>query len=63
MSRASESQTLVALPLPQAKDDTISVDWYSPGQTRIVDVAGVRLTIRLVDRKGRRARIAITGLA
>lgn len=36
-----------------------SVDWYSPGQSRVVEVNGVRVEIRLVARRGRRARIAI----
>jgi hypothetical protein len=35
------------------------IDWYSKGQSRIVDFDGVKLTVRLVDRKGRRSRIAI----
>lgn len=37
-----------------------SIDWYAEGQTRIVEVNGVRVEIRLVGRQGRRARIAIT---
>lgn len=36
-----------------------SIEWYSEGQTRIVCVGGIRVSIRLVGRKGRRARIAI----
>jgi hypothetical protein len=37
-----------------------SIDWYSEGESRVVEVDGVRVTVRLVGRKGRRARIAIT---
>ncbi len=37
-----------------------SIDWYSEGQARSVDVDGVRITIRFVGRRGRRARIAVT---
>ncbi|MEX0937327.1 MAG: hypothetical protein WDZ59_05660 [Pirellulales bacterium] len=37
-----------------------SIDWYSEGQGRIVEVAGVRIKVRLVSRKGRKARIAIS---
>lgn len=37
-----------------------SIDWYAQGQGRVVEVNGIRLTVRLVDRKGRKARIAIT---
>ena len=38
-----------------------SIEWYAEGQTRIVDVDGVRIAIRFVGRRGRRARIAISG--
>ena len=37
-----------------------SIDWYAVGQSRDVVVAGVRVTVRFVGRKGRRSRIAIT---
>jgi hypothetical protein len=40
-----------------------SIDWYHEGQSRIVDVDGIRVTVRFIGRKGRRARIAITGPA
>jgi len=36
-----------------------SIDWYAEGQSRTVEVDGVRVTIRFVGRRGRRARIAI----
>src|SRR4029453_13171501 len=35
-------------------------DWYAEGQDRPVEVAGVRISIRFIARKGRRGRIAIT---
>jgi hypothetical protein len=38
-----------------------SIEWYSEGETRTVDVDGVEITIRFVRRHGRRARIAISG--
>jgi hypothetical protein len=37
-----------------------SVAWYHKGQCRTIEVEGVWITIRLVSRKGRRSRIAIT---
>jgi hypothetical protein len=37
-----------------------SVEWYYQGEERIVDVGGIRIAVRFVARKGRRARIAIT---
>ena len=36
-----------------------SINWYSEGEGRIVDVGGVTVTVRYVGRKGRRARILI----
>ena len=38
---------------------SVCIDWYSEGQTRVVEVNGVRVTVRFVGRNGRRARIAI----
>jgi hypothetical protein len=36
------------------------IDWYSPGEERLVEVGGIQVAVGLVGRKGRRARIAIT---
>ena len=36
-----------------------SMEWNSEGEVTTVVVAGVRITVRFVNRKGRRARIAI----
>ena len=36
-----------------------SIDWYHEGKARSVEVGGVIITVRLVGRNGRRARIAI----
>jgi hypothetical protein len=35
------------------------VDWFSEGETRVVEVDGVRVIVRFVGRKGRRGRIVI----
>lgn len=35
------------------------IDWYSEGESRTVEVGGVRVTVRFIGRKGRRGRIAI----
>ena len=40
-----------------------SIEWLAPGQQRVVRVAGVQITMRLVGRKGRRARISISAPA
>ena len=36
------------------------IDWYVEGEERVVEVDGVRVSVRFVGRKGRRGRIAIT---
>jgi hypothetical protein len=38
---------------------TVCIDWYSEGQSRVVEVDGVRIVVRFIGRKGRRGRIAI----
>ena len=38
---------------------SVCIDWYSEGQSRVVEVNGVRVTVRFVGRNGRRGRIAI----
>lgn len=38
----------------------LSIEWYAKGQSRIVDIDSVQVTVRFVGRHGRRARIAIT---
>ncbi len=40
-----------------------SIDWYHEGHARVVLVDGVEVIVRLVRRKGRRARIAIAAPA
>jgi len=35
------------------------IDWYAEGQSRTVEVDGVRVVVRFVGRRGRRGRIAI----
>jgi hypothetical protein len=35
------------------------IDWFSEGETRVVEVDGVRVLVRFVGRKGRRGRIVI----
>ncbi len=48
-------------PMPAACEAGHSqcIEWYHEGQTRVVDVNGVRIEVRYIGRKGRRARIAI----
>jgi hypothetical protein len=37
-----------------------SIDWYHEGESRTVELPSGPVTVRLIGRKGRRARIAIT---
>jgi len=48
---------------PTQPPTSVSIDWYGEGQARVVEVDGVRVVIRFVGRKGRRARIAIVAAA
>jgi hypothetical protein len=36
------------------------IDWYAEGETRVIEVGGVKILVRFVGRHGRRGRIAIT---
>jgi len=45
--------------LPMPRTTCQSIDWFSEGQCRMVEVCGVQMLVRYVGRKGRRARIAI----
>jgi hypothetical protein len=38
---------------------SVCIDWYSEGETRVVEVDGMRVVVRFVGRKGRRGRIVI----
>jgi hypothetical protein len=35
------------------------IEWYHQGQSRVVEVNGIRIEVRFIGRKGRRGRIAI----
>jgi hypothetical protein len=37
------------------------IDWYSKGESRVFEFNGVSVTVRWVDRNGRKCRIAIMG--
>jgi hypothetical protein len=38
---------------------SVCIDWYAEGETKVVEVDGIRITVRFIGRKGRRGRIAI----
>jgi hypothetical protein len=52
-----------AVPNARLDGSCQSTDWYSKGESRVFEINGVRVTVRWVDRKGRRCRIAITAAA
>jgi hypothetical protein len=54
-----------AIPEPPALAPPVSccIDWYSEGEARAIDVNGVRVVVRFIGRRGRRARLAITAPA
>jgi hypothetical protein len=60
MSRPSADDDACPRDAPASKPrQSVSIDWYAEGQTRMVEVAGVRIVVRFIGRKGRRGRIAI----
>lgn len=48
---------------PSPTNASQSIDWYAEGEARLVQCGGMTVMVRYVGRKGRRARIAITGPA
>jgi hypothetical protein len=50
-------------PTPERFDTCQSIDWYSEGESRVVEIGEVSIEVRYVRRKGRRARIAIAAPA
>ena len=44
-------------------NESQSVEWYSEGEERTVEVGGVQVTVRFVGRKGRRGRICVVAPA
>jgi hypothetical protein len=52
-----------ALTAPARPHFSQSIDWYSDGESRTIFASGVQITVRFISRKGRRARIAISGPA
>ena len=51
----------VRRPEPRTPSVSQSIDWYSEGESRVVEVGDVRIEVRFVGRKGRQGRIAIVG--
>lgn len=49
-----------AKPCPDNAGTHQCVEWYIPGQARLVDINGMQIVVRFVGRRGRRGRIAIT---
>jgi len=56
--------TLVSRPVKDRNrvrsDACTSIEWYSNGQARTVEIDGVEIKVGFIGRKGRRARIRIT---
>lgn len=59
MSKEVPCQDEVHDTAPVTPPGSISIDWYTEGDARIVQVGDVQIEVRLVGRNGRRARIAI----
>jgi hypothetical protein len=44
---------------PEPKTTSTLIDWFSEGESKVVEIAGVRIVVRFVGRRGRKGRIAI----
>ena len=40
-----------------------SIDWHAEGESRVVEIDGIKVVVHVVGRKGRRARIMIVAPA
>jgi hypothetical protein len=54
-----EKNTEISQQTPVSAPTSTCVDWFSEGETRVVEVDGVRVVVRFIGRKGRRGRIII----
>jgi hypothetical protein len=59
MKDSQRGSTRPLLPSSSTPPDCCSIDWYSEGDCREIQIGQMRITVRLVGRKGRRARLAI----
>jgi hypothetical protein len=46
-------------PATPAQATSKVIDWFHEGEAKVVEIDGVRMTVRFIGRKGRRGRIAI----
>jgi hypothetical protein len=44
---------------PPPQPTSTLIDWFSEGESKVVEVDGVRIVVRFVGRRGRKGRIAI----
>jgi hypothetical protein len=49
-----------APPAQRSEPCSRCIDWYAEGETRVIEVDGVKILVHFVSRSGRRARIEIT---
>lgn len=62
MTKPQETQAnaVVSSHDPREASTCQVIDWYSEGESKVVQVAGVRVEVRFIGRSGRRGRISIT---
>ncbi|HEY0985118.1 hypothetical protein [Schlesneria sp.] len=59
----TEPLTVCSPATTYARDRSQSIDWYSEGEERTIEVGDVKVTVRFVGRRGRRGRIALVAPA
>ncbi len=60
-SREESEQQPTRRQPPETPNVSRFIDWYAKGEGVIVEANGNRTIIRIVDRKGRRDRLAVSG--
>ena len=46
-------------PAAESRATSQCIDWFHEGETKVVEIDGVRVIVRFIGRKGRRGRISI----
>lgn len=54
-----KEQSISNIPDREILDNFLSIDWYSPGESKTIKFGDSTIRVRMVGRKGRRVRIRV----
>lgn len=63
MNRGNLHNQIAQSSKPDASHQVRHVAWFHPGQLGTIEINGLQVSVKLIQRKGRRARIAIAAPA